>query len=236
MAPRRRSSESVQMLLKELAIRLEDQRAAEHVAVSAEIFRRGVHRDVGAEVERALKDRRPPGVVDGADRAAVVRDSRDRGDVETRSRGLDGVSTQMSFVFGRMRRRRRRGSSCRRARARRPTDRRRRATSLIVPKYASSGAMTCEPGPIAWISVIVAAEPDANAAALAPPSRCGETLLECRAIRVGVSRVQVAGAIGAVGFAKERCREVYGRRDGAGRGVELVAGVNGDGFETHCCS
>jgi hypothetical protein len=42
--------------------------------------------------------------------------------------------------------------------------------SLVVPKYASSGAITCDPGPSAWIIVIVADDPDAKHKPTAPPS------------------------------------------------------------------
>ena len=60
--------------LKQVAVLAEDQRAAQHVAVSAEVFRGGVHRDVGADLEGTLQNRGAPRVVDGADRAA--RDAR----------------------------------------------------------------------------------------------------------------------------------------------------------------
>jgi hypothetical protein len=42
--------------------------------------------------------------------------------------------------------------------------------SFDVPKYASSGATTCSPGASAWKTAIVAAIPEANATADAPPS------------------------------------------------------------------
>jgi hypothetical protein len=41
--------------------------------VAAQILARGVHDQVGAEVERSLPERRGEGVVDGGDRAGLAR-------------------------------------------------------------------------------------------------------------------------------------------------------------------
>src|SRR6185437_4185277 len=56
-------------LLIQLAILAHHEHAAKHVAVAAEVLGRGMHRDIGAQLERTLKYRRAPGIVDRADGA-----------------------------------------------------------------------------------------------------------------------------------------------------------------------
>ena len=64
-----------------------DERTADHVGVPAEVLRRRVHDDVGAEGQRTLQVGRGEGVVDGEQRPGLVRHRRralDVGDVEQR--------------------------------------------------------------------------------------------------------------------------------------------------------
>src|SRR5207253_5894938 len=53
-----------------------DERAAEDVAVPAEILGGRVHNDIGAEIERTLKHRSGPGVVDNQPGAGLLGDTR----------------------------------------------------------------------------------------------------------------------------------------------------------------
>ena len=64
---------------EELVVRPGHHRAALHVAVAAEIFRRRVHDQVGAERERAHERRAGPGVVAGHERAGPMRELGHRG-------------------------------------------------------------------------------------------------------------------------------------------------------------
>ena len=72
-----------------------DHRAADHVGVPAEVLGRRVHDDVGAELERALVDRRGERVVDGDERVAPAASITPAMSI-TLSGGLVGVSTQIS--------------------------------------------------------------------------------------------------------------------------------------------
>ena len=70
-----------------------DERAADDVGVPAEVLRRRVHDDVGAERERLLQVGRGEGVVDDQQRAGVVRDRRPAPAMSAMpSSGLVGVS------------------------------------------------------------------------------------------------------------------------------------------------
>ena len=80
----------------------DDDRAADDVGVPAEVLRRRVHDDVGAELERALDDRRGERVVDGDERVAACAPAIAAMST-TLSSGFVGVSTQTSFVSGRTR-------------------------------------------------------------------------------------------------------------------------------------
>ena len=57
-----------------------NRRAADDVGVAAEVLGRRMHDEVGAELQRALVDRRRERVVDGDERAALAR--HDAGDVD----------------------------------------------------------------------------------------------------------------------------------------------------------
>ena len=78
-----------------------DGEAADHVGVAAEVLRRRVHDDVGAEVERALEVGRREGVVDHEERACrlrrLVAAAAMSADV---SSGFVGVSSQTRRVAG----------------------------------------------------------------------------------------------------------------------------------------
>ena len=63
---------------------------ADHVGVTAEVLRRRVHDDVGAERERPLQERRRERVVDDDACAARVRERGDRGDVDDGERRIGG--------------------------------------------------------------------------------------------------------------------------------------------------
>jgi len=80
-----------------------EDRAADDVAMAADVFGRGMHGHVGTERERLLEIRRCEGVVDGDDDAPVAGtqrgDRRDVGEVEQR---VGGVSIQIIRVFGRI--------------------------------------------------------------------------------------------------------------------------------------
>ena len=83
-------------------------RAEHDVGVAADIFGRGLHADVDALLQRAVKQRGSPGVVVDHERAARMRDRGDRGDVGhfegLRSRRLDqhrfGVRLEQSGDAG----------------------------------------------------------------------------------------------------------------------------------------
>jgi hypothetical protein len=59
----------------------EHQRAAEHIAMAAEILSRRMHHHVGAQIERTRQQRRCKGVVADQQRAAAVRDVGQRRDI-----------------------------------------------------------------------------------------------------------------------------------------------------------
>ena len=111
---------------------------ADDVGVAAEVLRRRVHDDVGAERERLLQVRRRERVVDDDARVALVRELRDRLDVDDRQhrvgRRLDphqpGLGRATRPRARRDRAGRTRSTRCRAARAR-------ARSSRNVPPYAS---------------------------------------------------------------------------------------------------
>ena len=80
------------------------ERTADDVGVAAEVLRRGVHDDVGAEGERVLQVRRGERVVDDRASAPVGGETATAAMSTIASSGFDGVSIHTSFVFGRRRR------------------------------------------------------------------------------------------------------------------------------------
>ena len=69
--------------------------------MAADVFRRRVHADVDAVIERAKAEQRRPRVVEHDACAARVRDCGDRGNVCTSNVSDPGDSANTSFVFGR---------------------------------------------------------------------------------------------------------------------------------------
>src|SRR5262249_37468960 len=61
--------------LEKFAVFFCDDDSAEHIAVSAEIFRRGVENQICTELERPLQNRRP-GIIANAERTCVMNDFR----------------------------------------------------------------------------------------------------------------------------------------------------------------
>ena len=94
-----------------------DDRAAEHVAASAEVLRRRVHDHAAAELERPLQRRRREGVVGDGARAGLLRDGRHRRDVDALQqrirRRLDPDDARLRLGAS-PRHAPRRGRSCRR--------------------------------------------------------------------------------------------------------------------------
>ena len=78
-----------------------DDGAARRRVVAVEIFRRAVHRDVGAELERPLEVRRQERVVDGMRDAALRAIFEIAAMSVSFSVGFAGVSVKISFVLGR---------------------------------------------------------------------------------------------------------------------------------------
>ena len=79
------------------------ERAALHVAVAAEVLRRRVQDDVGAELDRTLQRRRGERAVDDEPRAALVRDApRARARSTIFISGFDGDSAQTTCVSARI--------------------------------------------------------------------------------------------------------------------------------------
>ncbi len=67
-----------------------DDDAADRVAVAVEVFRRAVHDQIGAELDRPLQAGTGEGVVDDHERAVLVRRCRDRGDVREPQHRIGG--------------------------------------------------------------------------------------------------------------------------------------------------
>ena len=87
-------------LLGEFGVVADHEHAADHVRMAVEVFRRRMHDQVGAVFEQALQRRRGEGVVDRDQQAALLRDSRDRGDVDDLQQRVGRVSIHTSFVLG----------------------------------------------------------------------------------------------------------------------------------------
>ena len=91
--------------LEQVIVVPRDQRAADHVAVAADVLRGGVRHHVDAAVERPLQDRRRERAVADRDRVRPGPRARSAA-IAARSvifiSGFDGVSTQTSRVFGRI--------------------------------------------------------------------------------------------------------------------------------------
>src|SRR5207253_4752189 len=73
-----RSGDSADGILKKLEVLVDltiagNDRAADRVAVSVDVFRRGVDDDVGAEGQRLLQQRRGERVVDDGERSGLFR-------------------------------------------------------------------------------------------------------------------------------------------------------------------
>jgi hypothetical protein len=79
-----------------------DDRAARHVGMSAQVFGRGMHDQIRAEIQRPLNDRRPC-VIAGADRARAVSDLRDRGNVGNLQKRIRRRLDPHEFCFRRHR-------------------------------------------------------------------------------------------------------------------------------------
>ena len=70
-----------------------DDDAADRDAVAADPFGRGVHHDIGAELDRAAEERRRKGVVDQQRNLGVMRDLRDRRNIQHLEAGIaDGLA------------------------------------------------------------------------------------------------------------------------------------------------
>ena len=84
--------------------------AGDHVGMAIQVFGGGMHHDVEAEGQRALHHRRGEGVVRHRDQAVPSPQIGHRSQVTSWFSGLDGVSTQIMRVFGRI-------SACKAARS-----------------------------------------------------------------------------------------------------------------------
>ena len=105
-----------------VVVRRGDERAGEHVGVAAEILRRRVHHEIGAERERPRVDRRRARRVDCEPRAARVRELGDRGDVgDVPRRVRRRLDPDEPASTPSARRAPRRDRSCRRSRRGRPS-------------------------------------------------------------------------------------------------------------------
>ncbi len=210
----------------------EDERPADDIGMAAEVLGRGVHDDVGAEGERLLQRRGGEGVVDH-DSASASRPRAARPAMSVmRSSGFDGVSTHSN-----------RGarpetaartasaslmSTCAGARPRAPArgraadrcPRRRRCRAAPRRQATAPHAAACP-------RRRVRREREGVRSALDR----GELFLQGGARRVAAAAVLVSlpqAADAVLGI----CRgEVDGRDDRPGRGVGLLAGVDGEARE-----
>ena len=136
--------------------------AADDVGVAAEVLRRRVDDDVGAELERALEVRRRERVVDDEQRAGLVRGVGGRAMSTMFSIGFDGVSTQTMRV---------RSSRCAARFAelwagtysKRSPSARRPETHAVDAAVDVVDSTTRSPGSRRCISVVVAPSPDEKA-------------------------------------------------------------------------
>ena len=80
------ADEDLQMILEEIF--LAQDHAAQRAALAVDIFGRGMHDDMGAELHRPLQRRAGKGIVDDQPRAGAVRDLGDRFQIDDGERRI----------------------------------------------------------------------------------------------------------------------------------------------------
>ena len=206
--------------------------AADDVRVAAEVLRRRVEDDVGAEIERALEVRGRERVVDdqqGAGRLRGAATARDVDEVEQRvRRRLDPDEPRVADERARVRRELG-GCRVREAVALRLVHLREHPVRAAVDVVDADDA-------VAGVEQVHdrrrRADPGGERVAVRGVLERREALLERRAGRVRAARVVVA-LVDADRLLRERRGLVDRRRHRAGRRVGLLAGVDGARLEVH---
>jgi hypothetical protein len=219
--------------LKQLVVGPRDHRAAQHVAVTAEVLGRRVHDEVGAQLERPGQHRRGPGVVAGHAGTRLPRQGDDRRNVRHAHERV----------------RRRLDPDEARGRADRGRDRGR-------VSHVDRGVLQTPPGvdlgqELAGDVVRVVGHDDVIARGegledggrgrhaggeggrRGPCLELGETALERPPIGVRIPGVDVTARKAAVRRPLERRGQMDRRNDRAGGRVRLVAGMYGQRLEAH---
>ena len=219
--------------LRELIVRPGHERTTKQVAVAAEILGRGMHDDVGAEVERALEHRRRPGVVHRAARAHCVGQFDKARDVHhTHERVRRSLHPQDLRVGPH------RPLRCRQVRhvhhvgrnAPRGEDLAKLAKGAVVGivgrKHMVAGRQRLKQRQCRGRA---GGEGEPRDAVL----ERGERRLERAPVGVGGAGVDVPTPIAAVGLPLECRGEVNRRRDGARGGIGGVTGADREGLDAH---
>ena len=220
-------------LRRELLVREHDG-SADDVGVSAEVLRGRVHDDVGAERQRLLQVRRRERVVDDHQRARLVPEGRERGDVgDLHERVRRRLDPQHRGGRGPL--------QCRAdlVEVAHVDDDELDAPRHVQPAHQAVGAAvhvvahhdTATGDQRGAEQGVLGGEPGRERRRRDAPVEVGEEHLQRVARRVAGARVLVAVAHAADAVLHVRRRQVDRRDDGAGGLVGLLAGVDGPGAE-----